>query len=83
MSVIPVDESSGTTSGAAKREGFWHRLMLALDQHFVDRAMGAVPAATLRRSKREIDQCRRLIRGAAAVPNSASLCRVARKGSGS
>jgi hypothetical protein len=77
MSVIPVDEPSGTVSGAAKREGFWHRLMLALDQHFVDRAMGAVPAATLRRSKRDIDHCRRLIRGGAALPSEANLCRVA------
>jgi hypothetical protein len=75
MSVIPVDEPAG----AAKRKGFWHRLMLALDQYLVDRAMGAVPAATLRRSKRDIDHCRRLIRGGAAVPSEASLCRVARR----
>jgi hypothetical protein len=77
MSVIPVDESPGTTSSAAKREGFWQRLMLALDQHFVDRAKRAVPAVTLRRTKRDIDRCRRLMHKSAAAPSEAGLCRVA------
>ncbi len=77
MSVIPVDEPPGATSIAASRAGFWQRLMAALDQHFVDRSKRAVPAVTLRRSKRDMDRCRRLMRKAAAVPSEASLCRVA------
>lgn len=73
MSVIPVDEPPSTTT---KPEGFWQRLMRALDRHFVERSKQAVPAVTLRRAKREIDRCRRLMRETAAVPSEANLRRV-------
>jgi hypothetical protein len=60
MSVVPVDEPPGVR--AAKRESFWDRLARALDQHLADRSRREVPAATLRRSKHDIDRCRRLMR---------------------
>jgi len=72
MSVIPVDEPP---SAATKPEGFWQRLMKALDQHCVERSKQAVPAVTLHRAKREIDRCRRLMRETAAVPSEANLRR--------
>ena len=60
MSVVPVEEPPGVR--AAKRESFWHRLGRALDRHLADRSRREVPAATLRRSKHDIDRCRRLMR---------------------
>ncbi len=60
MSVVPVDEPPSVT--AAKRKGFWRRLAQTLDEHFAARSKRAVPAATLRRSKHDIDRCRRLMR---------------------
>lgn len=73
MSVIP--ESPGGASRTTKREGFWQRLMAALDQHFVERAKRAVPAVTLRNSKRDMDRCRRLMHQAAAIPSEARIGR--------
>ena len=72
MSVIPVDEPP---SPETKPEGFWQRLMTALDQHCVERSKQVVPAVTLRRARREIDRCRRLMRETAAVPSEGSLRR--------
>ena len=62
MSVVPVGESPAVASTATKREGFWHRLAQALDRHFVDRSKRAVPPVMVRRSKHDIDRCRRLMR---------------------
>jgi hypothetical protein len=73
MNVIPVDEPPST---AAKPKGFWQRLMTALDQHCVEQSKQAVPAVTLRRARREIDRCRRLMRETAAVPTEANLRRI-------
>src|SRR5262245_8401228 len=54
-------------NGSAK-PGFWHRLALAVDAYFAERAKRAVPMATLRRSKHEMARCRRLICRRVAVP---------------
>jgi hypothetical protein len=75
MSVIPEPPDAASTT--AKREGFWQRLMVALDQHFVERSKRAVSAVTLRNSKRDMDRCRRLMHEADAVPSGARLHRVA------
>jgi hypothetical protein len=77
MSGVPVDEPPGVT--AAKREGFWHRLAQTLDQHFADRSVRAVPAATLRRSKHDIDRCRRLMHKIAPAPIGANFATSSRK----
>ena len=77
MSVLPVDAARRATGSARKSEGFWQSLVLALDQHFVDRTRRAVPAVTVRRSKRDMDRCRRLLRKSATAPRQAGLCRPA------
>lgn len=56
MSVIPVDQPR-----PASRGGFWQSLAQALDRYFVDRSRRAVPASTVRRSKHDIERCRRLM----------------------
>ncbi len=66
MSVVSIDEPPSAM--APKRESFWHRLALALDEHFADRSKRAVPATTLRRSRHDIDRCRRLLHKNALVP---------------
>ena len=75
MSVTPVDEPLGVTSTTTKPKGFCQRLMASLDRHFVERSKQAVPAVTLRRTKHEIDRCRRLMRETAAVPSEPNLRR--------
>ena len=72
MSVIPVDEPPGTTA-AAKPEGVWQKLAQSLDAYFVDRTIRAVPAITLRRSKHDIERCRRLMHKSSAVRREWSL----------
>jgi hypothetical protein len=61
MSVIPVDGTSSASSSGQKPIGFWHRLALALDEYLINRARGAVPQATLRRSRQDFERCRRLM----------------------
>jgi len=63
MSVIPADEPSG----------FWRKLAQALDARFADRSLRAVPAAALRRSKREVARCRRLMHKTSASAVEGSL----------
>ena len=70
MSVIPVDEPPGGTAAATKRGGFWRSLAQALDAYFVDRSRRAVSPNTLRRSKLDIDRCRRLMHKSALAPAS-------------
>ncbi len=74
MSVVPVDEPPGVA--ATKRVGFWHRLAQTLDEHFAARSKRAVPAATLRRSKHDIDRCRRLMRKNALASVSANFATI-------
>jgi hypothetical protein len=68
MSVVPVDELPG---GA----GFWPRLAQALDTYLVGRSRRVVPAAALRRSKHDINRCRRLMHRGAAMTALASESR--------
>ena len=62
MSVVPVGEPSAAESNAIKREGFWNRLAQALDRHFSDRSQRAIPPIMVRRSKHDINRCRRMMR---------------------
>jgi hypothetical protein len=61
MSVVPADEPPSASTVAAQPLGFWQRLAQALDEHFAERSKRAVPAITLRRSRRELARCRRLV----------------------
>ena len=80
MSVVPVDEPPGVT--AAKRGRFWRWLAQTLDQHFAARSKRAVPAAILRRSKHDIDRCRRLMRKNALTPIGANFATLSHKRAG-
>ena len=61
MSVLAADERPRAFEGAAK-PGFWQWLARALDASFANRCKSAMPIATLRRSRRDIERCRRLLR---------------------
>ncbi len=74
MRVAPADKPPGAASGAAKPRGFWQRLAQALDAYFVDRTRRAVPDATFRRSRHEIDRCRRLmVKGSLASAHASAV----------
>lgn len=73
MSVISIDQPPGAGAHAAKRDSVWQRVAHALDAYLVDRSRRAMPAATLRRSKHDIDRCRRLMHRGSAMATAASL----------
>ena len=60
MSVVSADQLP-TASTVAQPLQFWQRLAQALDEHFAERSKRAVPAIILRRSRRELARCRRLV----------------------
>lgn len=80
MSIIPVDEPPGAANGTTKPGGFWQRLAQAVDEHFVDRTKRAVPEASLRRSKQDIDRFRRLLHKGSMAPVAAGVYRTSRRG---
>ena len=55
MSVISGDV------GRDRPRYYWRRLANLLDAHFVERSRQAIPATVLRRSKHDIERCRRLM----------------------
>jgi len=60
MSVVSADQLP-TANTVAQPLRFWQRLAQALDEHFAERSKRAVPAIILRRSRRELARCRRLV----------------------
>ena len=77
MRVIPVDKPPGAAGGSAKPRGFWQRLAQTLDDYSAERTKRAVPDATFRRSRHEIDRCRRLMLKGALSPAHLTHARVA------
>ena len=78
MRVIPVDKPPGAAGGSAKPRGFWQRLAQTLDDYLAERTKRAVPDATFRRSRHEIDRCRRLmLKGALSPAHALTHARVA------
>jgi hypothetical protein len=73
MSVIAFDEPPGAGNGAAKRGSFWQRLAQAIDEYCVDRTRRAIPETTLRRSRHEINRCRRLMHRSSLAPVGANI----------
>jgi hypothetical protein len=67
MSVVAVDDLPSACEGAAKT-GFWQRLARALDASFANRSKRAMPVDAFRRSRRDIERCRRLLRSGVRVP---------------
>jgi hypothetical protein len=68
MRVIPVDQSPGAVHDAARPRSFWQRLARTLDNYLLERTKRAVPDAAFRRSRHEIDRCRRLMLKRAPIP---------------
>jgi hypothetical protein len=68
MRVIPADKAPGAAHGAARPPSFWQRLARTLDDYLAERTKRAVPDATFRRSRHEIDRCRRLMLKGALTP---------------
>ena len=61
MSVLAADELPPVFEGVVK-PGFWQRLARALNASFANRCKRAIPVDVLRRSRRDIERCRRLLR---------------------
>ena len=68
MSVIPAHELGGAANAAPKPESLWQGLSRAIDAYLADRTKKVIPAITLRRSRREIARCRRLMHKRVAMP---------------
>ena len=78
MCVIPAHELGGAADAAPKPESFWQGLSRAIDAYLAERTKKAIPAITLRRSRHEIAQCRRLARSRVAVAADIFRGRLAR-----
>ncbi len=75
MRVIPADNSAGAVNGAVRPHRFWQWLARILDDYLVDRTKRTVPNATVRRSRHEIDRCRRLmLKGSLTPAHSEVAC---------
>jgi hypothetical protein len=80
MRLIPVDGFAGAVNPAVTPQGFWRRLARMLDDYLVDRANRAVPAAAFRRSRHEIERCRRLmLKGSLMPAHSRVACPIPRR----
>lgn len=67
MSVLAADDLLRASDGVA-RPGFWQRLARALDASFANRTKRAMPVDAFRRSQRDIERCRRLLRSGVRMP---------------
>jgi hypothetical protein len=61
VSVIASDRARNAVERAAKPRRFWQRFAQALDRLVVNRTKRSVPDVVLRRSKLDVDRCRRLM----------------------
>jgi hypothetical protein len=68
MRVIPVDQSPGAVDDAARPRSFWQRLAQTLDNYLAEQTKRTVPDAAFRRSRYEVDRCRRLMLKGALTP---------------
>ena len=67
MSVLAADKLPDAFEGVME-PGFWRRLARALDARFANRSKRAMPTDALRRSRRDIERCRRPLRRDVRVP---------------
>ena len=67
MSVLAAGELHHAFEGVLK-PGFWRRLARALDASFANRSKRTMLTDALRRSRRDIERCRRLLRRDVRVP---------------
>lgn len=73
MGVIAIDPASGAANRAAEPQTFWQRIVHALDRFVVCRSQRVVPAIILRRSKYDLDRCRRLMLQGSISPVTATI----------
>jgi hypothetical protein len=71
MSALAADERPSAFEGAAEPD-FWQRLARALDASFANRSKRAMPVDTLRRLRRDIERCRRLLGRDVRVPGGSN-----------
>ena len=67
MSVLAAHGMPHAFEGLVK-PGFWRRLARALDASFANRSKRTMLTDALRRSRRDIERCRRLLRRDVRVP---------------
>jgi hypothetical protein len=67
MSVLAADELPRAFECVVKPR-FWQRLARALDTGFANRSKRAMAVDALRRSRRDIERCRRLLRRGVRMP---------------
>ena len=67
MGVFAVDDLHVARESASK-PGLWQRLACVLDASFANRSKRAMPVDAVRRSRRDIERCRRLLGGGGRVP---------------
>jgi hypothetical protein len=67
MSVLAAHEMPSAFEGVMK-PGLWRRLARVLDASFANRSKRAMPIDALRRSRRDIERCRRLVRRDVRLP---------------
>ena len=80
MSVLAAHETLRAFEGVMK-PGFWRRLARVLDASLANRSKRAMPIDALRRSRRDIERCRRLLRRDVRVPVASHSAVVARAAS--
>ena len=68
MRLIPAGRFAGAVNPAVTSHGLWQRLARMLDDYLADRTKRAVPDAAFRRSRHEIDRCRRLMHKGSLTP---------------
>jgi hypothetical protein len=66
MRAIPIDPEGAAGNEKAEPLTFWQRIVRLLDRCVVNRTYRGIPTTALRRSKYELNRCRRMLHGAVA-----------------
>jgi hypothetical protein len=64
MRVISKDPIRGAANANAEPQTFWRRVAQLLDKCVVNRSYRGIPTSALRRSKYDLDRCRRMLHNA-------------------
>lgn len=64
MRVIAIDPEGATADQKTEPRTLWQRVAQLVDRCVVERSYRGIPTTTLRRSKYDLDRCRRMLHGA-------------------
>jgi hypothetical protein len=64
MGVVPIDPARTAAKTKAEPLTFWQRIAQLLDRCMVNRSYRGIPTTALRRSKYDLNRCRRMLHGA-------------------